>query len=138
MLYVMYRQIVIAGETDEVMLVALVVAHEDVLAMHTPVVLPPPLRLLNGPALRMVVRRERYSVLLQVPKHFRLTFGYDVVSCHVCDICIRPLGAFSFVLVQNNQRADDSGNPAEERQDKDNSHGAATAVNHRQGRKDNR
>ena len=45
---------------------------------------------------------------------------------------------FLFVLIQNDQRADDSGDPAEEGKDKDNSHGAATAVNHRQRRKDNR
>ena len=45
---------------------------------------------------------------------------------------------FLFVLIQNDQRADDSGDPAEEGKDTDNRHGAATAVNHRQRRKDNR
>ena len=45
--------------------------------------------------------------------------------------------AYSFVLIQNNQRTYYSRNPAKERQNEDNSYGAATAVNHRQWRKDN-
>ena len=52
MLDVMYRQIIVAWKTDQVMLIALVVAHENVLTMHAPVVVPPSLRLLYRLPLR--------------------------------------------------------------------------------------
>lgn len=55
MLDVMNRQIIVAGEADEVMLVAFVIAHEDVLAMHTPIVMPPPFGFLDGLAFGVIV-----------------------------------------------------------------------------------
>ena len=67
MLYVMNRQVFVARETDEVMLVALVIAHEDVLAMHRPVVMPPTLRLLDGLAFGVVIGREGDVMVLQIP-----------------------------------------------------------------------
>ena len=84
MLDVMDSQIAVAGETDEVMLRALVIAHEDVLAMHGAVVVPPALRLLDGLALGVVVGGEGDVVLLQIAQHFLLPLGDDVVGIHVC------------------------------------------------------
>ena len=64
LLKVVDSQVVVAMEADEVVPVALVVAHEDVLAMHTAVIVPPTLRLLDGLALGVVV----YSTL-SIIKH---------------------------------------------------------------------
>ena len=79
MLDVVNRQIVVAGETDEVMLVALVVAHEDVLTMHTPVVVPPTLGFLDGLALGVIVSRERDVMFVQIAEDFFLPLGNDFV-----------------------------------------------------------
>ena len=59
LLKVMNSQVVVAVKAYEVVLRALVVAHEDVLAMNTAVVLPPTLGLLDGLALGVVVAGER-------------------------------------------------------------------------------
>ena len=66
LLKVMNSQIVVAVKADEVVLRALVVAHEDVLAMHTAVVLPPTLGLLDGLAFGVVVAGEGYLMLSEV------------------------------------------------------------------------
>ena len=79
MLYVMNRQVFVARETDEVMLVALVIAHEDILAMHRPVVVPPTLRLLDGLAFGVVIGREGDVMVLQIPQHFLLPLGKNLV-----------------------------------------------------------
>ena len=70
-------EVVVAMETDEVVLVALVVAHEDVLAMHRPVVPPPALCLFDGLAFRVIVAGEGNVVLLEVIEHYILSF-----CCH--------------------------------------------------------
>ena len=49
----------VAVKADEVMLGTLVVAHEDILAMHTAIVLPPAFGLLDGLALGVVVAGVR-------------------------------------------------------------------------------
>ena len=49
----------VAVEADEVVLRTLVVAHEDILAMHTAIVLPPAFGLLDGLALGVVVAGVR-------------------------------------------------------------------------------
>lgn len=59
-------QVMVAVKADEVVLRTLVVAHEDVLAMHTAVVLPPTLGLLDGLAFGVVVAGERYLMLGEV------------------------------------------------------------------------
>ena len=79
MLYVMNRQVFVARETDEVMPVALVIAHEDILAMHRPVVVPPTLRFLDGLAFGVVVGREGDVMVLQIPQHFLLPLGNNLV-----------------------------------------------------------
>jgi len=56
----------VAVEADEVMLGTLVVAHEDVLAMHTAIVLPPAFGLLDGLTLGVVVAFKRYLMLSEV------------------------------------------------------------------------
>ena len=58
MLQVVDVQIVVAIEADEVMLITLVVAQEDVFAMHTTVILPPSLGFLDGFAFGMCIARE--------------------------------------------------------------------------------
>jgi hypothetical protein len=66
-------EIVVAMEADEVVLIALVVAHEDVFAMHRPVVVPPPLCFLDGLSLGMLVASERYVVLAEKREHLFLS-----------------------------------------------------------------
>ena len=83
MLDVMNSQIIIAREANEVMLVALVVAHEDVLAMHATVSVPPPFGFLDGFALGVVVGGEGNMVLQQVFQHLLLARRDDfVISGH--------------------------------------------------------
>ena len=81
-LNVMNRQIVVAMEADEVVLVALVVAHEYVLAMHAPVVVPPALGFLYRLAFRVIVGREGDVMFAQIAQHALLTFGYYFVIFH--------------------------------------------------------
>ena len=58
MLQVVNVQIVVAIEADEVMLITLVVAQEDVFAVHTTVILPPSLGFFDGFAFGMCIARE--------------------------------------------------------------------------------
>jgi hypothetical protein len=67
MLDVVNRQIVVAGEAYEVMLVTFVIAHEDVFAMNTPVVMPPTFGFFDGLAFGVIVGRERNMAVGQVP-----------------------------------------------------------------------
>ena len=66
LLKVMDCQIMVAVKADEVVLRTLVVAHEDILAMYTAIVLPPTLGLLYGLAFGVVVAGERYLMLGEV------------------------------------------------------------------------
>ena len=59
---VMNGQIVIAGEADEVVLIALVITHEDVFTMQASVVVPPSFGLFDGLAFGMVVGGEWNAV----------------------------------------------------------------------------
>lgn len=52
-------QIVVAIEADEIMLIAFVVAQEDIFAMHTAVILPPSLGFFDGFAFGVSITRER-------------------------------------------------------------------------------
>ena len=72
----MYVEVVIAIEAHEIMPVALMVAEEQVLAVHASVVLPPLLGLLDGLSLGMVVASERDVVLLQIVDHLLLSIAY--------------------------------------------------------------
>ena len=51
-------QVVVAMETHQIVLVALVVAEEEVLAMHASVIVPPPLGFLDGLSFGVVVALE--------------------------------------------------------------------------------
>ena len=83
MLDVVNSQIIIAREANEVMLVALVVAHEDVLTMHATVSVPPPFGFFDGFALGVVVGGEGNMVLQQVFQHLLLARRDDfVISGH--------------------------------------------------------
>lgn len=64
MLDVVDGEVIVAGEAYEVMLIALVVTHEYVFAMHTPVVVPPLLGLFYCLAFGVVIRGERNAVCL--------------------------------------------------------------------------
>jgi hypothetical protein len=66
LLQVVDSQVVLAVEADEVVLGTLVVAHEDVLAMHAAIILPPAFGLLDGLALWVVVAFKRYLMLSEV------------------------------------------------------------------------
>lgn len=72
LLQVVNSQVVVAIETDQIVLIALVVAHKDVFAMHTPVVVPPAFRLLDGLALGVVVARIIDVMRLQIPLYLFL------------------------------------------------------------------
>lgn len=80
MLDVVNRQIVIAGKADEVVLVAFVIAHEDILTMHAAVIVPPAFCLLNGFAFGMIVGGERNGMFSEIAQDFFLSFGYDVYA----------------------------------------------------------
>ena len=75
---VMDVEVVVAMETDEIVLVAFVVTHEDVFAMHRTVVPPPTFCLFDGLAFRVIVAGEGNVVLLEVIEHYVLSF-----CCHV-------------------------------------------------------
>jgi hypothetical protein len=70
-------QVVVAMEANQVVLIAFVVAHEDVLAVHRTIILPPSLSLLNGFALRVVVTSEGNVVLSQIGKDSFLSFRHN-------------------------------------------------------------
>jgi hypothetical protein len=67
-------EVVVAMEADEIVLIALVVAHEDVFAMHRAIVVPPALGFLYGLAFRMLVTREGNVVLPKETENFFLSF----------------------------------------------------------------
>ena len=73
MLYIMDRQVVIAGKTDQIVLVALVIPHEDIFAMDAAVVMPPSFGFFNRFAFRMVIGGERNMVLFEKTEYFFLT-----------------------------------------------------------------
>ena len=66
--------VVVAVEANEVVLIALVVAHEDILAVHRAIVLPPAFSLLDGLALGVFVAGEWYVVCLEEVKDFLASF----------------------------------------------------------------
>ena len=82
MLDVVDGEVVVAREADEIVLVALVVSHKNVLTMHTAVVVPPAFGLLDGFAFWVVVGSERDIVFLQIAQHFLLALGYDFAVGH--------------------------------------------------------
>jgi hypothetical protein len=79
----MNRQVVIAREADEIMLVSFVIAHKDVFAMDTAIIVPPAFCLFYGLAFGVIVRRERYLVPQQVTKNTLLPFRYYFIICDV-------------------------------------------------------
>ena len=66
MLDIMYRQVIIAREAYQVMLIALMIAHEDILTMHTTIILPPTLCFLYGLAFRMIITFKWNIVLSKI------------------------------------------------------------------------
>ena len=76
-------QVVVAVETDEVVLVALMVAHEDVLAMNRTVVFPPTLGFLDGLALRVIITGKGNVVFPKVFEHSVLPLCRHVVHVFV-------------------------------------------------------
>ena len=83
LLQIVDSQVVFAVKADEIMLRTLVIAHEDVLAVHTTIVFPPTFRLLDGFAFGVVVAREWNLMLVEVYDHALLAFGYWLFKCHV-------------------------------------------------------
>ena len=69
-------EVVVAVEAHEIMPVSLMVAEEQVLAVHTAVVLPPLLGLLDGFALGVVIASERNPMLLKIGEHRLLPLAY--------------------------------------------------------------
>ena len=79
MLYIMDRQVVIAGKTDQIVLIALMIPHEDIFAMDAAVVMPPSFGFFDRFAFRMVIGGERNMVFFEKTEYFFLTVGYDFV-----------------------------------------------------------
>ena len=67
-------QIMVTMEADEVVLVAFMVSHEDVLAVNGSVLAPLTFRLFDCLALRMLVTREWYVVFPKKRENFFLPF----------------------------------------------------------------
>ena len=59
-------KIMVAMVADEIMLVTLMVTHEDILAMHTTIILPPTLCLFYGLAFWMIITLKRNIVLSKI------------------------------------------------------------------------
>jgi hypothetical protein len=62
-------KIMVAMVADEIMLITLMVAHEDILTMHTTIILPPTLCFLYGLAFWMVITLKRNIVLPKIREH---------------------------------------------------------------------
>ena len=75
MLEIMDVEIVVTMEAHEVMLIALVVTEENVLAMHRAIVFPPLFGLLNGLAFWMVIHFVVNVMLAEVGEYFFLSIG---------------------------------------------------------------
>ena len=56
----------VAMKADQIVLIAFVIAHEDILAMYAAIVLPPAFGFLDGLTLGVVVAGERYLMLSEV------------------------------------------------------------------------
>lgn len=67
-------EVVVTMEADEIVLVALVVAHKNVLAVDRAIVLPPALCLLNRLALGVVVASEGDVMFPEIAEYFVLSF----------------------------------------------------------------
>ena len=59
-------KVVVAMVADEIVLVTLMVAHEDILTMHTTIILPPTLCLFYGLAFRMIITLKRNIMLSKI------------------------------------------------------------------------
>ena len=80
---VMNSEVVVAWEADEIVLVTFVVAHEDVLAMHAAVIVPPTFGFLDGLTFGVVVGGEGYVVLCEIAKHPLLAVGDNFEIKHI-------------------------------------------------------
>ena len=69
-------EVVVAVEAHEIMPVALMVAEEEVLAVHTAVIPPPHLGLLDGLSLGVVIASERNPMFLKIGEHGLLSLAY--------------------------------------------------------------
>ena len=74
MLKVVYCQIVVAIETNQIVLIALVITHKEVLAVYAAIVMPPAFRLLYRLAFGVIVASIGDIVFTQVLLHLRLSF----------------------------------------------------------------
>ena len=54
---------IVAMEADQIMLIAFVIAHEDILTMYATIVLPPAFSLFNGLTFGMVIAGKRYLII---------------------------------------------------------------------------
>ena len=98
-------QIIVARETDQVVLIALMIAHEDVLTMHTPIIFPPAFGFLDSLAFGVVVGRERNAILLQIAQHFLLPLGYNLVVSHMQSFTIITKPPESRLLASDRNRS---------------------------------
>lgn len=85
LLQVVNAEVVVAMKANQIVLIALVVAHEDVLAVDRPVVLPPLLSLFDGFALGVVIDVEGDVVRLQKG-------GNGLLACHAVSNAVRRWG----------------------------------------------
>ncbi len=75
MIQIVYGEVVVAVETHEIMPVSLVVAEEEILAVHAAVILPPLFSLLYGLSFGVVVVGEWYVMFSEIVQ-------YCFFACH--------------------------------------------------------
>lgn len=78
LLQVVDSEVVVAIEANQIVLIALVVAHKNVFAMHASVVVPPTLRLADGFSLGVVVACITDVMLLQIVLYLLLAIHSSV------------------------------------------------------------
>lgn len=87
LLQVVDSEVVVAIEANQIVLIALVVAHKNVFAMHASVVVPPTLRLADGFSLGVVVACITDVVLLQIVFYLLLAIHSSVYTfMRLCDV----------------------------------------------------
>ena len=67
-------KVVVAMVADEIVLVTLMVTHENILTMHTTIILPPTLCLLYGLAFWMIIAFKRNVMFSQKREYGFLTW----------------------------------------------------------------
>ena len=83
MFQIVYGEVVVAVETHEIMPVSLVVAEEEILAVHAAVILPPLFSLFDGLSFGVVVVGEWYVMFSELVQYCFFAWHDSKVFCPV-------------------------------------------------------